>query len=146
MDGAGVEFGLLSAWHAPEGALISNDEVAAWIADAPGRRQPTQAHGAVRELRRCVDELGFKGLRVVPWLWDAPTPHRWVARDSERLGGRRSRSWIGRQGSAEPDGLITTALSDVSERLPTLRRRAPRSSNAVVRAAVARTLARPAKR
>jgi predicted TIM-barrel fold metal-dependent hydrolase len=31
---------------------------------------------AVRELRRCVDELGFKGLRVVPWLRDAPPTHR----------------------------------------------------------------------
>ncbi len=31
---------------------------------------------AVRELRRCVTELGFKGLRVVPWLWDAPPTDR----------------------------------------------------------------------
>ncbi len=28
MDRAGVHFGLLSAWHAPEGVLIGNDEVA----------------------------------------------------------------------------------------------------------------------
>jgi predicted TIM-barrel fold metal-dependent hydrolase len=33
---------------------------------------------AVRELRRCVTELGFKGLRVVPWLWEAaPTDRRY---------------------------------------------------------------------
>ncbi len=31
---------------------------------------------AVRELRRCVSELGFKGLRVVPWLWEAPPTDR----------------------------------------------------------------------
>ena len=31
---------------------------------------------AVRELRRCVTELGFKGLRVVPWLWNAPPTDR----------------------------------------------------------------------
>ena len=31
MDAAGVHLGLLSAWHAPEGALISNDEVAAVV-------------------------------------------------------------------------------------------------------------------
>jgi hypothetical protein len=31
---------------------------------------------AVRELRRCVDELGFKGLRVIPWLWEAPPTDR----------------------------------------------------------------------
>ena len=31
---------------------------------------------AVRELRRCVTELGFKGLRVIPWLWEAPPTDR----------------------------------------------------------------------
>lgn len=31
---------------------------------------------AVRELRRCVAEFGFKGLRVVPWLWEAPPTDR----------------------------------------------------------------------
>ena len=31
---------------------------------------------AVRELHRCVTELGFKGLRVVPWLWQAPPTDR----------------------------------------------------------------------
>ena len=30
----------------------------------------------VRELRRCVEELGFKGLRVIPWLWEAPPTDR----------------------------------------------------------------------
>src|ERR687897_791678 len=35
MDAADVEFGLLSAWHAPEGALISNDEVAGWVTAHP---------------------------------------------------------------------------------------------------------------
>ena len=27
---------------------------------------------AVRELRRCVRDLGFRALRVVPWLWNLP--------------------------------------------------------------------------
>src|SRR5213078_1382216 len=31
---------------------------------------------AVRELRRCVMQLGFKALRVVPWLWDLPPDDR----------------------------------------------------------------------
>ena len=31
---------------------------------------------AVRELRRCVTELGFKGLRVIPWLWEPPPTDR----------------------------------------------------------------------
>ncbi len=31
---------------------------------------------AVRELRRCVKELGFKGLRILPWLWQLPPDDR----------------------------------------------------------------------
>jgi predicted TIM-barrel fold metal-dependent hydrolase len=31
---------------------------------------------AVREVRRCVDDLGFVGIRVVPWLWELP-PNDW---------------------------------------------------------------------
>jgi uncharacterized protein len=83
MDHADVAFGLLSAWHAPrEGALISNDEVAGWVAAHPARFAGLAAVNlarpmeAVRELRRCVTELGFKGLRVVPWLWEAPPTDR----------------------------------------------------------------------
>jgi uncharacterized protein len=37
MDAAGIEFGLLSAWHGPSGPLIGNDEVAAWVAQHPDR-------------------------------------------------------------------------------------------------------------
>jgi predicted TIM-barrel fold metal-dependent hydrolase len=82
MDHAGVSFGLLSAWHDGHGYLISNDEVAAWVQEHPDRfaglaavelNKPMEA---VRELRRCVTELRFKGLRVVPWLWDAPPTDR----------------------------------------------------------------------
>jgi predicted TIM-barrel fold metal-dependent hydrolase len=83
MDDAGVSFGLLSAWHAPrEGALISNDEVAGWVRAYPGRFGGLAAvdldrpMDAVRELRRCVTGLGFKGLRVVPWLWNLPPTDR----------------------------------------------------------------------
>lgn len=83
MDAADVGFGLLSAWSAPrQRPLISNDEVAGWVATHPDRfaglacvdlDKPMEA---VRELRRCVSELGFKGLRVVPWLWEAPPTDR----------------------------------------------------------------------
>jgi len=31
---------------------------------------------AVRELRRCVRQLGFRALRIVPWLWDLPPDDR----------------------------------------------------------------------
>src|SRR5919106_767489 len=83
MDAAEVDFGLLSAWSGPHQApLISNDEVAAWVGANPSRfagvacvdlNRPMEA---VRELRRCVEELGFKGLRVIPWLWEAPPTDR----------------------------------------------------------------------
>jgi predicted TIM-barrel fold metal-dependent hydrolase len=82
MDAAGVSFGLLSAWQAPEGPLITNDEVAGWVAEHQGRFAGLAAVDlgkpmtAVRELRRCVEETGFKGLRVVPWLWEAPPTDR----------------------------------------------------------------------
>jgi uncharacterized protein len=82
MDAGGIDYGLISAWHAPDGPLISNDEVATFVAQHPDRlgglaavdlRDPVRA---VRELRRCVRDLGFKGLRVVPWLWGWPPNDR----------------------------------------------------------------------
>ncbi len=82
MDAGGVALGLISAWWGPEGEMIGNDEVAQWVATHPDRlagiasvdlRRPMDA---VRELRRCIAELGFKGLRVLPWLWEAPPTDR----------------------------------------------------------------------
>jgi predicted TIM-barrel fold metal-dependent hydrolase len=83
MDAVGVDFGLLSAWSAPrQQPLISNDEVAEWIGTHPDRLSGLacvdldKPMEAVRELRRCVEALGFKGLRVIPWLWEAPPTDR----------------------------------------------------------------------
>jgi Amidohydrolase len=48
----------------------------------PGRFADVAAVGlarpmdAVRELRRCARDLGFRALRVVPWLWDLPPSDR----------------------------------------------------------------------
>ena len=82
MDAAGVDQGVLCAWHGPQGSLISNDEVAAWR-DAHPQRFAALASvpldrpmEAVRELRRCVTELGFVGLRMLPWLWETPPTDR----------------------------------------------------------------------
>ena len=80
-DRAGVSKSLISAWSAPTGDLISNDEVASFVSQAPDRlvgigsvniARPMEA---VREIRRCVKELGFKGIRVLPWLWELPPSH-----------------------------------------------------------------------
>lgn len=82
MDAGGIRRGLISAWHGPEGSLISNDEVADCVAAHPDRlaglasvdlHRPIRA---VHELRRAVRELGFIGLRVVPWLWGLPPNDR----------------------------------------------------------------------
>jgi predicted TIM-barrel fold metal-dependent hydrolase len=82
MDDAGVRLGLCSAWWGPHGPLVSNDEVAAFVRAYPHRLVGVasvdlyQPMAAVRELRRCVRELGFRALRIVPWLWDLPPDDR----------------------------------------------------------------------
>src|SRR5688500_6611102 len=57
LDAAGVQLALVSAWYGPQGALLSNDEVAALVRAHPTRfvgiasvdlRHPMEA---VRELR-----------------------------------------------------------------------------------------------
>lgn len=85
MDQAQIDVGLLSAWRGPHGDdLISNDEVAEWVAERPDRFAGlatvdlARPMDAIRELRRCVNDLGFRGLRMVPWLWElAPTDRRY---------------------------------------------------------------------
>ena len=78
----GVSRAIASAWWGPAGPMITNEEVAAAV-----RAHPEQIVGvasvdisrpmeAVRELRRCVKEYGFKGLRVLPWLWGLPPDDR----------------------------------------------------------------------
>ncbi len=82
MDAAGVDAAMLSAWHAPSGPMIGNDEVAEWVSAHPDRffglasvdlARPMEA---VRELRRRVEEDGFRGLRLLPWLWETPPTDR----------------------------------------------------------------------
>ena len=56
----------------PQGPLISNDQLAAFVRAHPKRLVGVasvdlyQRMAGVRELRRCVRELGFRALRVVP--------------------------------------------------------------------------------
>ncbi len=82
MDQADVAVGLVAAWWGPHGALIDNDEVASFVRQHPRRLcglasvDLARPMAAVRELRRCVRELGFHGLRIVPWLWGLPPDDR----------------------------------------------------------------------
>ena len=82
MDQGGISNSLISAWQAPGRDLITNDEVAAFVAEAPDRltgvgsvdiSKPMQA---VTEIRRCITELGFKAIRVLPWLCELPPTDR----------------------------------------------------------------------
>lgn len=82
MDEADIDVALLSAWHGPEGSLVSNDEVAAQVDQAPDRfrgiatvdlHRPMDAVATIRDL---VDGERFVGVRVLPWLWDLPPNDR----------------------------------------------------------------------
>jgi uncharacterized protein len=84
LDAAKVDRALMSAWWGPTGPLLSNDDVAAATKAHPDRligvgavdlRHPI---AAVAEVRRCVQELGFRGIRLLPWLWElAPDDRRY---------------------------------------------------------------------
>ncbi len=82
MDQGGVQQSLISAWVGPREVMISNDEVAAFVAQAPtrllgvGSVDISKPMRAVQEIRRCVRELGFKAIRVLPWLWEVPPTDR----------------------------------------------------------------------
>lgn len=82
MDRGGVDRMLISAWVAPRNVMISNDEVAGFVAEAPDRLvgvgsvDISRPMDAIREVRRCVRELGFKAIRVLPWLWEVPPTDR----------------------------------------------------------------------
>ncbi len=76
-----VEKALLSAWYAPSGDLISNEEVLALVRIYPDLfvgvvsvdiRNPVEA---IRVIRRYVNEHDFKALRIVQWLWELPCSH-----------------------------------------------------------------------
>lgn len=79
---AKIDLMLISAWYGPRNVLISNDEVAHFVAQSNGKlagvggvdiSKPMQA---MREARRCIEELGFKAIRVLPWLWEVPPTDR----------------------------------------------------------------------
>jgi predicted TIM-barrel fold metal-dependent hydrolase len=82
LDAAGVHKALATAWWGPEGPLLSNDDVARTVAAHPDRFAGVgsvnlhRPMDAVRELRRCVKELGFVAVRQLPWLWGLPPNDR----------------------------------------------------------------------
>lgn len=82
MDRGGIEKMFLCAWRRPGTWIFTNDEVAEIVRAFPDRfvgvatvdlERPVDA---VRELERAVCKLGFKALRIVPWLWKLPPNDR----------------------------------------------------------------------
>ena len=82
LDVAKVDRALVSAWWGPRGPMLTNDAVADFA-----RAHPERIHGvasvdllhpmeAVRELRRCVKQLGLRALRILAWLWNLPPNDR----------------------------------------------------------------------
>lgn len=78
MDRGAVEKMLLCAWCRPGVWIFTNDAIASIVHEYPDRfvgvatvdlEKPVPA---VHELDRAVRELGFKALRIVPWLWNRP--------------------------------------------------------------------------
>jgi len=78
MDGAGVSKICLCAWYRPGKAVFSNEHVAEFTRAYPDRFVGIASVdlldpvGAVKELEKYVKVEGFKGIRVVPWLWGLP--------------------------------------------------------------------------
>jgi predicted TIM-barrel fold metal-dependent hydrolase len=78
MDASGVSKICLCAWYRPGKAIFSNEQVAEFTRAFPDRfigiagvdlHDPVSA---VKEIDKYVREEGFKGVRVVPWLWALP--------------------------------------------------------------------------
>jgi len=83
MDASGVDLTLLSAWSAPDGWLISNEDVNAQIDAAPDRFRGllsvdiSKPQTAAETIRRWYDGERFVGVRVLPWVWNLPPNHPW---------------------------------------------------------------------
>ena len=85
MDAAGVSHIFLASWSRPGKAIFSNAEVAEYTRAYPNRIFGLASVNlydpvaAVKELEHYVKVEGFKGLRIVPWLWNLPpsNAHYW---------------------------------------------------------------------
>jgi len=75
MDAAGVDIGVASSFKFLDDWVVDNDETAGFVAEAPDRfigsftvdiRDPMPA---MREMRRCVEDLGMSLLRLEPFQY-----------------------------------------------------------------------------
>ncbi|GIK05750.1 hypothetical protein Aspvir_009863 [Aspergillus viridinutans] len=85
MDAAGVSKICLCAWYRPGQVVFSNEDVAQFTRAYPDRFigiAGVDLHDPVsyvQEVEKYVKVEGFKGVRVVPWLWNLPPTdkHYW---------------------------------------------------------------------
>ncbi|KAL3475093.1 amidohydrolase 2 [Aspergillus californicus] len=85
MDAAGVSKICLCAWYRPGQAVFTNEDVAQFTRSHPDRFlgiagvNLLDPVGYVQEIDKYVKVEGFKGVRVVPWLWNLPPTdkHYW---------------------------------------------------------------------
>lgn len=83
MDAAGVDLMILSAWSAPDGWLISNEELDEALKAAPDRFRGhlsvdlSNPESAARTIRERYDGERYVGVRVLPWVWNLPPNHAW---------------------------------------------------------------------
>lgn len=82
MDASGMSKICLSAWYRPGKVIFSNEQVAEFTRAFPDRFvgiagvDLLDPVGAVKDIEKYVKEEGFKGVRVVPWLWALPPTDR----------------------------------------------------------------------
>ena len=60
MDQASVERGLISAWYGPDGPLITNDEVAGFVARYPNSTLMPEAKARLRDARDRLSEADYE--------------------------------------------------------------------------------------
>lgn len=82
MNEGNIDKMLISAWYAPDKVMISNEEVFDFVSQSNGRLvgigsvNITKPGLIMKEIRRCVEKFDFKGIRVLPWLFQIPPTDR----------------------------------------------------------------------
>ena len=82
MDEGSIDKMLTSAWIAPRNVMISNEDVAGFVSEAPDRLigvgsvDLSKPQDIMKTVRQCVNDYGFKAMRVLPWLWEVPPTDR----------------------------------------------------------------------
>ncbi|ELU14013.1 hypothetical protein CAPTEDRAFT_212394 [Capitella teleta] len=79
---AGLTRSFMCAWTRPGKEVITNERIAEYTKFSEkfvgiGTVQLDNPMKAVRQVETCVKEHGFKGIRILPWLWDKPPTYNW---------------------------------------------------------------------